>query len=60
MLLVEGTEFPDTLPEAMGVVPERDDAPPVSSLPWGPELAVLNTISCASPPKRPAMRSEMT
>jgi hypothetical protein len=32
-LLVEGTEFPDTLPAAMLVVPNRDDEPPVSSLP---------------------------
>jgi hypothetical protein len=32
-LLVEGTGFPDTLPAAMEVVPERDDEPPLSSLP---------------------------
>jgi hypothetical protein len=56
---VEGTEFPDTF-AVIEVAPERADEPPFSSLPWGPELAVLNTISCASPPKRPAMRSEIT
>lgn len=32
-LLVDGTEFPDALPAAMGVGPERDDEPPLSSLP---------------------------
>jgi hypothetical protein len=32
-LLVEGTQFPDTLPVAMVVAPNRDDEPPVSSLP---------------------------